>query len=78
MNFFDGDFIDMGHCIDSNQFYGRTELYAGWPCLLDMDCHSKKCVKGVCIGKQEGEACNKHIDCVSGLFCEMQGEPSTC
>jgi len=54
MNFFDGEFINMGRCIDSNEAYGRTELYPGWSCLLDMDCHSKKCVKGVCIGKVEG------------------------
>jgi hypothetical protein len=51
MNFFDGEFIKEGRCIDANEYYGRTELYPGWSCLLDMDCHSKKCQYGTCIGR---------------------------
>lgn len=43
-----------------------------------MDCHSKKCVKGMCAGRLEGEDCNRNIDCVSGLHCNTDASPGRC
>jgi len=48
LEFFGSEKKFEARCIDANEFYGRSQLYPGWKCLLDMDCASKKCVKGVC------------------------------
>ena len=44
-------------CIDSNEYFNRGNLYAGWKCIRDMDCHSKKCYQGVCQGRIADETC---------------------
>ena len=65
-------------CVDANTFYGRNHFYPGWSCLIDMDCHSKKCVAGRCAGRLEGADCNANIDCVSGLYCNRERQPGRC
>ena len=47
LNLFDGTRYE-GKCLNTDQFFGRTQLYPGWDCLIDLDCHSKKCLKGIC------------------------------
>lgn len=59
-------------CVDANQAFGRSQLRAGWKCLSDLDCHSKKCWKGACAGRLENEGCLKNIDCVSGFYCDQK------
>ena len=76
--FNDGKIVHEARCIDADEFYGRLSLYPGWPCLIDMDCSSKKCLKGVCAGRLSGESCNENIDCVSGLFCDKYSNPTAC
>ena len=51
---FDGSTKILGKCLSYSEYYGRGELYPGWKCLIDLDCHSKKCSKGICIGRVEG------------------------
>lgn len=65
-------------CVDANRLYHRTKLHAGWPCLLDLDCHSKKCWRGRCAGRLLDDSCNQDIDCVSGLFCDVKQAPGKC
>ena len=45
-----------------------------------MDCHSKKCVKGLCLGRVATESCAKHIDCVAGTYCDTDDKkaPPSC
>ena len=76
-NMFNGNRFE-AKCITPNQYFKRTQLYPGWKCLIDLDCHSKKCVRGVCIGKGPGETCLKSIDCISGYHCATEETPPVC
>lgn len=65
-------------CVTADIMYGRTQLYPGWSCLLDLDCASKKCFQGKCIGRQAGETCSQQKDCVSGTFCKLRASKPVC
>ena len=78
LSFFGTDKKFEAKCVDANTYYGRGQFYPGWKCLLDMDCASKKCVKGVCVGRLEDESCNQHRDCISGLYCKLTLSPPVC
>ena len=57
LNFYGPGIYHEARCLDENEFYGRSELYPGWNCLIDLDCHSNKCVKSKCVGKKLNESC---------------------
>jgi hypothetical protein len=78
LNFYGPGIYHEARCVDENEFYGRSELYPGWKCLIDLDCHSNKCVKGKCIGKKLYESCQANIDCESGMYCETAVAPPAC
>ena len=71
LDFYKGDLQFEGRCVDGNNYYDRTDLYPGWKCLTDMDCASKKCREGKCIGRKEEESCGAHKDCETGLYCDL-------
>lgn len=82
LDYFKGGFHFEARCVDANNYYDRTDLYPGWGCLTDMDCASKKCKDGVCVGRLVDESCTAHKDCVSGLYCDInrasETVPATC
>ncbi|EGR29277.1 hypothetical protein IMG5_159710 [Ichthyophthirius multifiliis] len=47
-------------------------IYPNELCSEDLECNSKKCSGGICIGKKEGQDCIKNIDCDAGLYCFLK------
>ena len=71
------DFI-VARCVDADTVYNRGNLHPGFPCLMDLDCHSKRCFAGRCSGRLEKDYCSRDIDCVAGLFCDDRQSPPIC
>ncbi|MCQ2819963.1 MAG: EB domain-containing protein [archaeon] len=47
----------------------REDLPPGEYCDKDEECHSKKCKKNLCKGKEEEDSCLETLDCDPGLYC---------
>lgn len=41
----------------------------GESCSQSIDCYSKKCESGLCVGAKVNEACKSHYDCEVSYYC---------
>ena len=49
----------------------KMNLNNGRKCSNSWECKSMNCSDGKCKGLSEGEQCNKHVDCNTGLYCQI-------
>lgn len=56
-----------GTCVRTTQ---SESLRPGSSCSWDGECASNSCTDGLCQGKMEGEFCESHEDCGTGLSCQ--------
>jgi hypothetical protein len=63
------------NCLKETPFNKRLP---GEDCNSDSDCAGRKkvgsCINKKCIGAALGEACQKHNECLVGLFCDKSGK----